>query len=123
MVATQDITEKPVYIRPRNILMITVALVSSYIWAVSTFVTHGDFVQLQTDFQYHVESGLILQLQSQEQYYSDKLWDIQRLIKEPGGDTLENRTREREFDHLQQEKSEQIDCIQDGRKHCIKLVS
>lgn len=123
MVKTQDIIDKPVLIKPRNILMISAAVVSSYIWAISTFVSQGEFAELQVDFQYHVESGVILQIQGQQRYYSDKLWDIRQIIKQPGGDTIENRTREREFDQLEQEKTEQIRCIKNGDKHCIKLTT
>jgi len=124
MAATQDITEKPVSISPRNLFMIIVGTattaVLSLVWVASTFVTQTEFVELKTDFQSHVESGLILQLQRDERDYSDKLWDIQRIIKQTGGDTHENRTRERELKRGESEKAEQIRCIKKGEKHCIK---
>lgn len=123
MAAAKGLADKPVLITPRTLLSIFGAVVFStiavYAWIFSTFVTVATFNAHAADFHNYVVGQDVRILKVQVTDANDKLWELERRIKEPGGNTQSNLDRKRDLKKRVVAKEKIITCIQTEGIHCL----
>lgn len=104
-----------------------VALVSAFLavavpattWVYAEFALADDLTTLKVAFEYHVEEQTIIRLEGRLQDTSDLRWELKQRMDSPGGDTIDNKDRDRELQKREERYRQQIDCLRNKGSHCL----
>ena len=88
-------------------------------WVYSEFALASDLEEIQTAFEYHVEEQTILRLEERLQDTSDLRWELKQRMEAPGGDTIDNKDRDRELKKREERYRQQIQCLRNKGAHCL----
>lgn len=140
-----DIVDKPINTTLRTITVtlsgLIVGAVASFSLMTSTFVTDGQYKQDSSTAQKermknaqniadtalrlstHESSTEVYRLNLSLESVGDQLWLVDQRIKEPGGDTRDNRERRQDLYKRKTRIHDQITCLKSGSKFCMPTIS
>lgn len=105
-------------ISPKVVILICVAVILSYAWFVTTFITKSEAGEIQKALADHITESTLYRLEADKNDVEDKAWTLEQLLIEPEQNTPGRREKLREYQKRIERKNEALRCIRADEKNC-----